>query len=282
MEGHATSRPVLVDTHCHLDAPQFAGEPSGALLTRAAAAGVVRVVTIATELASSRRAVAMAAGHPAVWATVGVDPNDAADFDDAALAELAALAASPRVVAIGEIGLDYHWNRAPHAVQAHVFQAQLDLARAAGLPVVIHNRDADADTAAILLAWAADLRRTEAWANRPVGVMHCYSGDLALAQELSAAGFLISLAGPVTFKNARETQAVATGLPETALVLETDAPYLAPAPYRGQRNEPAQVRRVAEFVAELRGTTLEAIARATSANAARLFGWDAPSEAWLS
>jgi TatD DNase family protein len=272
---------TLVDTHCHLDAEQFSDETVPALLDRAAAAGIRRVVNIGIDLATSRASVALAEAHPPIYAAVGVDPNDAAGFTDADLEALRALAASPKVVAVGEIGLDYHWNRAPHEVQARVFSAQLELARDLGLPVVIHNRDADEDTAAILLDWAAAARAAGAYPDRPVGVMHCYSGDLPLAERLVAAGFLISLAGVVSYKNAARTQAVALGLPESALVLETDAPYLSPIPHRGRRNEPAHLRATAEFVARLRQTTLEALAGATSANAARLFGWAAP-ETWTS
>jgi TatD DNase family protein len=259
---------VLVDTHCHLDAAQFAGDPVAALVARAAAAGVTRLVTVGTDLITSAAAVRLAESHPNVWATVGVDPNDCADFDAAAGARLAALAASPRVVAVGEIGLDYYWNRAPREVQQAAFRAQLALADELGLPVVIHSRAALDDTEAVLVEWAA--RRRD---GRPAGVLHCYSGDLARAERLVAAGFLVSLAGVVTYRNAGQTQEVATGLPLGALVLETDAPYLAPHPHRGARNEPANVRPIAEHVAVLRGTDLAVVAAATTANAARLFRW---------
>lgn len=260
---------ALVDTHCHLDAAQFAGEPVAALLERAAAAGVTRLVTIGTDLATSAAAVELAEAHDNVWATVGVDPNDCAAFDDEGLATLAALADNPKVVAIGEIGLDYYWDRVPHDMQQRAFEAQLALASRLRLPVVIHSRDALDDTEAMLVRWAADRVANDG----PPGVMHCYSGDLPRARRLVAAGFLVSLAGIVTYKNAQLTQDVATGLPASALVLETDAPYLAPHPHRGARNEPAYVRPIAEHVAGLRGETLEAVAAATSANAARLFGW---------
>lgn len=263
---------TLVDTHCHLDAAQFAGEPVAALVERAAAAGVTRLVTIGTDLNTSAAAVELAEAHDNVWATVGVDPNDCAEFDDAALATLAALAKHPKVVGIGEIGLDYYWNKVPHEVQQCAFEAQLALADRLGLPVVIHSRDALDDTESVLVRWASERVPND----RPPGVMHCYSGDLARAHRLVAAGFLVSLAGIVTYKNAQLTQEVAAGLPAGALVLETDAPYLAPHPHRGARNEPAYVRPIAEHVAGLRGETLEAVAAATSANAARLFGWMEP------
>lgn len=260
----------LVDTHCHLDARQFAGEPLATVLERAAAAGVTRVVTIGTDLRSSQTAVALAEAHPAVRATVGVDPNDLVGFSDTTLAELAELGDRSAVVAIGEIGLDYRWLRSPPDAQQPAFRAQLDLARRLELPVVIHSRSADEDTAAILLEWAHGGRQN----GRPLGVMHCFAGDLALGERLVDAGFLISLSGVVTYRNAVRTHQVAAGLPDEAIVLETDAPYLAPDPYRGQRNEPARVRLIAERVAELRGASLSDLARHTSANAARLFGWE--------
>lgn len=259
--------PVLVDTHCHLDAAQFSGEATAALLARAAAAGVRRVVSIGTDLATSRAAVAIAAAHDGVWATVGVDPNDCAAFDAPALAALADLAAAEQVVAIGEIGLDYYWKRAPRDVQLAAFQAQLGLAAAKDLPVVIHSREAHDDTEAVLAEWAAGQPAN----GRPLGVMHCYSGDLSRAERLVDLGFLVSLAGVVTYKNATDLQAVAAELPLDALVLETDAPYLAPHPHRGGRNEPAYVRPIAEHVAALRGVALADVAQATTANAARLF-----------
>jgi len=262
--------PPLVDTHCHLDAPQFADAPTADLLARAAQAGVGRVVTIGTDLATSEAALDLARAHDGLWATVGIDPNDAAGVDEAALRRLEALAAAPEVVAIGEIGLDYHWLRSGREVQLAAFRAQLDLAAALGLPVVVHDRDAHADTTDVLLGWAAGRP-----AGRPRGVMHCFSGDLAMARALVAAGFLVSLAGVVTFPSAAATREVAAGLPAGALVLETDAPWLAPHPRRGERNEPANVRLVAERVALLRGEPLAAVAAQTSANAVRLFGWEA-------
>lgn len=268
----------LVDTHCHLDAEQFADEGTGPLLARAAAAGVRNVVTIGTNVVTSARAVELAARHHMVSAAVGVDPNDAAEFDDTTLDEVRRLAENDVVVAVGEIGLDYHWDRAPRAQQAAVFRAQLDLARALPLPVVIHSRDADDDTAAILETWAAD----HPWRDRrPLGVMHCFSGSLDHARRMVRAGFLVSLAGNVTFRNAAGLHEVARGLDSGAFVLETDAPWLSPVPYRGRRNEPARVRDIAEQVAAMRNESVEAVARATYRNARRLFrlAADAPADA---
>lgn len=258
----------LVDTHCHLDADRFEDEPVAALLSRAHKAGVERVVTIATDLESSRRAVRLATFNRGVWATVGVDPNDLENWTADVPAMLEGFAAAPRVVAIGEIGLDYHWMRSPRETQIKAFEAQLVLAERLGLPVVIHSRDADLDMESILRTWSASHPPVD----RPLGVMHCYGGDAFLAERLVEAGFLISLCGTVTFKNNLEGQEVARRVPDSALVLETDAPFLAPHPFRGTPNEPAHVRIIAERVAEIRQTSLEAVAAFTSANAERLFG----------
>ncbi|MFN2114181.1 MAG: TatD family hydrolase, partial [Anaerolineae bacterium] len=217
----------------------------------------------------------------------------------AAIDEMAGL---PGVVAIGEIGLDYYWEKAERDDQMSAFEAQLELARRHGLPVVIHSRDAMDDTVRTLESWAGTVKASatapaaaavdafgapatavpgappasDMVAGRPLGVMHCYSGDLATAERLVASGFLISLAGNVTYPKATNLHDVAAGLPDHALVLETDSPYLTPQPFRGRRNEPARVKVIAEHVAELRGTTLDAVATATSANAVRLFGLEEP------
>jgi TatD DNase family protein len=262
--------PELVDTHCHLDAPAFAGEPVEAILERARAAGVRRVVTIGTDLDSSRRAATLASAHFGVYAAVGVDPNDAATFDAGTEEELAELAQQPGVVAVGEIGLDYYWDRAGRARQAMCFEQQLELAGRFDRPVVVHSRDAADDTASILEAWSAGRAVPE---RRPLGVMHCFSGDTELAYRYVQAGFLISLAGNVTYASAAGLHRVAAEIPLDHLVLETDSPYLAPRTHRGRRNEPALVLESARFVAELRHTDLAEVARATTANAARLFRW---------
>jgi TatD DNase family protein len=257
---------TLVDTHCHLDARQFAGESVDDILQRARQRSVTTVVTIGTDLESSRRAAAIAAAHSGVFAAVGVDPSEADSYDDATEEELSGLASEPQVVAIGEIGLDYHWDRAPRPVQARTFERQLSLAVLARLPVVIHSRDARDDTTAILESWS----RTHPWSGeRPLGIMHCFDGDPEWAERLVAAGMLISFAGNVTYPNAHQLHATARSLPDDAFVLETDSPYLAPQPVRGRRNEPANVEHTAAFLAQLRDTTLEKVARHTTANARR-------------
>lgn len=264
MTGRGES--TLIDTHCHLDAEAFASEPVSAVLGRAADAGVARIVTIGIDLPSSRRAVAIAEANTTVYATVGVDPTHLEGFDERAVAEIESLAGSGRVVAIGEIGLDYYWDRAPRAAQEQAFRSQLDLAGRLGLPVVIHNREAHADTVRVLTEWAS----TDPLPG-PLGVLHCYSGDLPMAERLVELGFLVSLAGNVTYRSAHALHEVAAELAEEALVLETDAPYLSPQAHRGRRNEPAHLPRTAERVAELRGCSPAYVAAFTSRNAERLF-----------
>jgi TatD DNase family protein len=253
---------VLVDTHCHLDARQLAGEATAAVLERASDAGVVCVVTIGTDLASSRRAVALAAAHGCVHAAVGVDPNDLDGFGDATLHTLADLAASPRVVAIGEIGLDFHYDHSPRDTQREAFRRQIRLAREVGLPIVVHTREADGETADIL---------EEEGAAEAGGVVHCFTGGLDLAHRALGLGFLISFSGIVAFPRAYVIQQVAREVPPDRLLVETDAPFLAPPPHRGKRNEPAFVVDVARKVAALRGTTAEAVGSLAHRNYARLF-----------
>ena len=255
------SRPELFDTHTHLHFPEYADDRA-AVLARARAAGVRGMVTIGTDLAASQAAIALAGEEPDVWASVGVHPHDAASADATVLAEIERLAQAPRVVAVGEIGLDFFRDLSPRDVQADVFRRQLDLARRAALPVVIHCRDAHAETLAIL---------AEARVGEIGGVMHCFSGDVEVARRCLDLGLLISLAGPVTYKNARALPEVARFVPADRLVLETDCPFLPPEGYRGKRNEPAYVSLTAARVAALRGEPLERLAATTSVNARAVF-----------
>jgi TatD DNase family protein len=251
----------LVDTHAHLHFPELASDLAE-VLTRARTAGVRRFVTVGTDAETSRAAIALAAGEPDVWATVGIHPHDAEGVDEAALEEIARLAGEPRVVAIGEIGLDFFRNLSPRADQEGVFRALLGLARRARKPVVIHCREAHADVLRIL----DDERVAEIG-----GVMHCFSGDVAVARRCLDHGLAISLAGPVTYPNARALPDVARFVPDDRLVLETDCPYLPPQGYRGKRNEPAYLALTAARVAALRGESLETLAAHTTATACRLF-----------
>jgi TatD DNase family protein len=259
---------VYLDSHCHLD-PATWGDDAGvdAVIDRARAAGVMRMVTIGSGYGfeSASRAVAVAARHPGcLRATVGLHPHDAREATPARLEALFALADAPGVVALGEMGLDYHYDSSPRDVQRDVFRAQLREARRRALPVVIHDRDSDGETLAILDA-------EDAW---PTGVLyHCFTGDVAMMEAIVARGGSISIPGIVTFKNGEGMRAVAAAVPLERLLIETDSPFLTPVPYRGRRNEPAYVTLVAAAVAQLRGMRTDALAAATTDNALRFFGW---------
>lgn len=263
---------MLIDTHCHLTAAQFDADRE-AVIARAQAAGVTRMVTIGTDPADAEAVVALAAGQPAVYAAVGVHPNEAADLPPDWLERIRGLAGHPKVVAIGEIGLDYYWQRVPPTVQKTVLRQQLDLAAELGLPVVIHDREAHDDLRAELREWITRRVPGTPLAARPfVGVLHSFSGDLNMAAEACAWGFVLGLAGPVTFQNARGLHDLVRRLPPERVVVETDAPYLTPHPHRGRRNEPAHVSLVATRLAELWGLAPEQVAALTTATACRLFG----------
>jgi TatD DNase family protein len=253
---------VMVDSHAHLDDERFSPDLS-AVLDRAREAGVRRIVTVGTGLASCEAAISLAQRNPGfVSASVGIHPHEARGADEAALARLMELARSPGVVAIGETGLDYHYDRSPRDVQRKVFESQIRIALSLNLPVVVHCREAYEDCLTILKRHAGSGLR---------GVMHCFSGDRPTAETLIGMGFFISFAGPLTFPNAGKLREVARFVPEDRLLIETDCPYLAPQAVRGRRNEPAFVRYVAEALATLRGMPADEIAEKTSANAARLF-----------
>lgn len=255
---------MLVDTHCHLDPGYFPAGPDD-VLARAKGAGVggFVVVGVGRDLAPARAAAALARRLPeTVGAAVGVHPHDATTLDDRAFEELAALARAPEVVAVGEIGLDYHYDHSPRDVQRAVFARLVGLAREVGKPIVVHTREAPRDTIDVLAAEGA----------RDVGgVIHCFSEDRAFAERALDLGFDVSFSGIVTFKNAASVHEVARWAPLDRILVETDAPYLAPVPLRGKPCEPAYVVHTARRVAELRGIDLEALADATTANAERLF-----------
>lgn len=251
----------LVDTHTHLDFEQYDTDRE-AVLQRAAEAGVEWLLDVGTDLASSRRAVSLAAAEPRVWAAVGLHPHEAASWTAEVQSELRALARHPRVVAIGETGLDYYRDLSPRGRQREAFEAQLALALELGLPLIVHDREAHEDVLSILrTAAGAGLR----------GVMHCFSGGPELARRVVELGMHVGIAGPITYPRATALAEVARTVPLERLLIETDCPYLAPQAYRGRRNEPAYVRLVAERVAELRGITPEEVGRVTSRNARDLF-----------
>ena len=262
----------LVDSHCHLDLVQFDVDRDD-VLARAWAANVDKIVIPGIDLAQCRGALELAAHTPGIFVAVGLHPNSAVEWTPTTWDELSALAAMPKVVAIGEIGLDYYWDKAPAATQWQVFESQLDLAAASGLPVIIHNRAASADVAALLRSWVAgsSFAASPLAAQPYVGVLHAFGGDLALAEEAYTWNFLLSLGGPVTFTNARDLHALVAQLDLDRLMLETDAPYLTPHPHRGKRNEPAYVRLVCDRLANLFGTTPADVAARTTALAHRFF-----------
>lgn len=253
-----------VDAHCHLDDVGGGTDAAiGAALDRARAAGVARMVTIGTDLATSRAAVGIAAAHEGVWAAVGVHPHDATTLTAEALDELEALASHPKVVAIGEIGLDYFRDLSPRDVQQKAFRRQLALARRLGAPVVIHMRDAHGQVFDILEEAGPPERL----------VFHCFSGGPADAARGLALGGAVSFAGNISYKSAQELRDACAVVPLDRLLVETDSPYLAPVPHRGKPNEPAFVPVVGAAVSAATGVSVEEIASATSRNAALIFGW---------
>jgi TatD DNase family protein len=262
----------LIDTHAHLDFRQFDADRQ-AVLERASAAGVAKILTVGTDVASSRRAVALAAKHDSVYAAVGMHPHDAKSLSGKALAELRTLARQPRVVAVGEIGLDFYRDRSPRDMQRKAFQAQLAWSAKLGKPVIIHDREAHSEVMAILESWAEGLKGSPLEGR--LGVLHTFSGDSSMAEQAIELGFYLSISGPVTYKNAGRLAEVVRHAPLGRLLVETDCPFLTPHPYRGRRNEPAYVRLVAERIATLRGIAFEDLAKATTANAERLFGFKA-------
>ncbi len=258
---------MLVDTHAHINGPGF-GEDLPGVLQRAAENGVGRIVCVGYDIPTSQRAVALADQHPSLYATVGLHPNSVSEAPTGWQATLRSLAAHPRVVAIGETGLDYYRDFTPQVQQRSALRWHLDLANELDLPVIIHNRDANADTTAELVAWVGGRE-----SSRAPGVLHSFAGDETMMRACVDAGFAISFSGMVTFstRSLAYLSDVAQHVPDHALLVETDSPYLAPTPFRGRRNEPAFVRRVAERLAELRGSSLDEIADLTTRNAERVF-----------
>lgn len=253
---------MLVDSHCHLDFPQLAGSLD-AVLGRARAAGVERLVTISTHVERVSTYRALAEAHGEVFFTVGTHPHHAAEEPDIASARIAALADHPRCIAIGEAGLDFHYDRSPRDVQERVFRNHIDAARRTGLPLVIHARDADADMIRIL--------RDEAGQGPFDAVLHCFTSSRALAEAGVALGFYVSFSGVITFKRSDELRAIARDLPADRILVETDAPYLAPEPHRGRPNEPAYVTHTATALAHARDIDPAAVAALTTRNFYRLF-----------
>jgi TatD DNase family protein len=258
---------MIFDTHAHLDAHQYDDDRED-MIARAKQEGVGRIVNIGFNRETIPTTLKLTEQYDFIFAAVGWHPQDAKDMIPGDLPWIEELCRRDKVVAIGEIGLDYHWDTSPRDVQARVFREQIRLARKIGLPIVIHNRDAHRDVVDIL---------KEEKAAEVGGIMHCFSGSWETAKLCLAMNFHISFGGPVTFKNAKQPKEVLAQVPLERLLLETDAPYLAPHPYRGKRNESSYIRLVAEAAAEIRGVPVDELIAITTANACRLFGIQPPS-----
>jgi TatD DNase family protein len=269
---------MFVDTHAHITSKEFDRDRDD-VVRRALDADVRFIVNPGTDLEDSRRAIELAERHEGVFACVGFHPHEARKADEKSLREIEELSSHPKVVAIGEIGLDYHYDFSPREAQHRVFRAQLEIARRKNLPVVIHTRESDDDTVGIVREaveaapdWRAHRAAPHSRHPAPKGVFHCFSGDAAQARKMVDMGFYVSLPGVVTFKNPGLALAVAAGVSAEHLLLETDSPYLAPVPHRGKRNEPANIPLIASKIAELQRLSLEDVARTTTYGANNLFG----------
>jgi TatD DNase family protein len=257
------SSPRLIDSHAHIQGSEFAADLDQ-VVSRARAAGVATIVVVggAGDLSSNEAAVTVARSFPRLFATVGMHPHDAKDVSEEDFKRLKELTTDLKVVAVGETGLDFYYNHSPRELQMRTFTRFIHMACETHLPIVVHDRDAHRQVAERL--------RTEGGTNLH-GVIHCFTGDFAAAREFLDLGFYLSFSGIITFKNAEPLREVAREIPLDRMLIETDSPYLAPVPHRGKRNEPAFVRFVAETVAEVRGISLEEVARATTQNAQNLF-----------
>jgi TatD DNase family protein len=258
----------LVDTHCHLDFNLFDSDRLE-ILNRAHQAGLKRIINPGIDVENSRTILHLSDQHPELFAAVGVHPNSALTWNEQTLRILRELAQHPKVVAIGEIGLDFYRDRAPKEIQLQIFRTQLGLADELGLPVIIHSRRAETETVDILTEWLT--QRVDR--SSPPGVLHSYGGDEVTAYRAIHLGFHIGFTGVVTFKNAISLQKLAAEIPLSSILVETDAPFLTPHPHRGKRNEPAYVRLVAEKIASLKNLAFEVVSDSTTANAEQLFKW---------
>lgn len=253
---------MYFDTHAHYDDKAFDGDRDS-LIAALRAEGISLVLNASSDLESSERSVAFSEKYPFFYAAVGIHPHEASTMSDEALSRIRALAANKKVVAIGEIGLDYYYDHSPREVQREAFRLQMALAQELGLPVIIHDRDAHEDCMETVRAFP-EVR----------GVFHCYSGSVEMARELIKLGWHLSFAGPVTFKNARKAPEVVAAMPEDRFMIETDCPYLSPVPLRGRRNDSRNIKHIAARIAEIRGTSAEHIAEVTMRNGKRLFSID--------
>jgi len=250
----------LIDTHCHLETDVFDRDRDEVIL-RARDAGIVYTIAIGSNEESNIKGLRLCDDYPEIFAAVGIHPHDARTLKEELYEEIRCWAKHPKVVAIGEIGLDYYYMHSPKEVQIEAFRRQIAIAKESGLPIIVHSREAKNDTLQILMEEAKGV----------AGVLHCFSGDMEMAKKAISMGFYISIAGPVTFKNAKRLREIASAIPDEFLLIETDAPYLSPEPMRGKRNEPSFLRYTAQTIAQLRGVNFADIARITTHNAMRLF-----------
>ena len=258
---------MLIDTHCHLDMEAFEDDRSD-VIRRADKAGVKYIINAGSDMESNIKGLELSEKFPNIYSAVGIHPHDSKTLDDTAYNKLQKWVKQPNVVAVGEIGLDYHYLNSPKGVQIEAFRRQISLAKESGLPVIVHSREAKNDTLRVL---REEITETS-------GVLHCFSGNLDMAKKAMELGFYISIAGPVTFKNAKTLREVVKVIPDEFLLIETDAPYLSPVPMRGKRNEPSFLEHTARAIAEIRGISFSDIARITTHNAKRLFGIGEPAK----
>jgi len=257
----------MIDTHCHINFDSYDADRE-AVIQRAAEAGVPRIINPAVDLETSRDGISLSGKSEGLYAAVGFHPNSTTDFAEAMLDEIAELSQQPKVVAIGEIGLDYYWDKSPKQKQFQAFESQLALAARLELPVIIHNREASDDVMAILENWVGGLPGS--LKTRP-GALHSFSATAEIAERALNAGFYLGFTGPITYKKADELRRIATSVPLDKIVVETDGPFLTPEPFRGKRNEPAYIPYIVDRLAALHRVSTEEMAQATTSNAERLF-----------
>ena len=267
-----SSTSSLVDSHCHLNFDVF-DHDRDLIVERARNNGITRIVNPGVDIETSASALHYTRIYPEVFAAVGIHPNSGSTWSKASLLELHAMLCEEKVVAVGEIGLDYYRHQCPRDLQISIFKQQLGLAAELGVPVIVHNREAASDILEILSKWHQELVVNGSALQDCPGVVHSFSGDGAFATQLVALNFKLGINGPVTFNNSQMLQSVVTAIPVESLLVETDAPFLSPQPYRGKRNEPANVRIVAEKIAQLKDEQLDSVAKITTAEADRLFRW---------
>jgi TatD DNase family protein len=262
----------LVDTHCHLDLSHFDVD-RGEVIERARQTGVVRIVNPAINISSSYSILEFAENVPQWYAAIGVHPNEASSLENFPCDQIKSLLSHPKVVAVGEIGLDYYRNKSARAIQIEIFEKQLQLAEEVGLPIIVHNRDASKDILDILTSWKRYLRTDYSSKKVAFGVLHSFSGTLEEAFQFSEMGFKIGITGPVTFPKALGLQEIVVQLPLENLLIETDAPFLTPHPFRGRRNEPSLIHHIVAKIANLRKMDFVQVAEVTTTNANQLFNW---------